>query len=377
MIDLIEAVEAAPAPEREGTLWMTPPYWRSDIAIEDDLIEEIARVVGYDNIPETMLATPLPPHGEDSIREFREALKDLLAGSGMQETISYSLTSLESLAKVGAAASKPEPLKLFNPMSVDLSYLRTTLRASILETLESSRRIAHGDGLRLFESGRVYLPKEEARERELPEEREMAVGVLSGPRHQTSWHTPQADMGFFDAKGVLERVFDKIGGRVDFEPAQDTILHPGKSARLTCDGVVVGVVGEVHPAVLERFGLEGPPVAMFELDVEALYQALATEGSRYRSSSRFPISLRDLALIIDADLPAARVQTIIDRHKLVVRSMPFDVYHGEGIPQGKKSVAYRLELQSDRGTLTSELIDKALGDIVRQLSRQVGAELRD
>ena len=377
MIDLIEAVEATPAPEREGTLWMTPPYWRSDIAIEDDLIEEIARVVGYDSIPETMLATPIPPRAGESIRPFRESLKDLLAGFGMQETISYSLTSLESLAKVDAAATLPEPLKLFNPMSVELTYLRTTLRASILETLESSRRIFGGDGLRLFESGRVYLPKEEARERELPEEREMAVGVLSGPRHQTSWQAPQVDMGFFDAKGVLERVFDKIGGRVDFEPAQEPILHPGKAARLTCDGTVVGIVGEVHPAVLERFGLEGPSVAMFELDVEALYGALATEGSRYRSSSRFQVSFRDLALIIDADLASARVQSIIDRHKMVVRSTPFDVYQGEGIPQGKKSVAYRIALQSDRGTLTSGIIDKAIGDIVRQLRREFGAEPRD
>ena len=377
IIDLIEAVEAAPAPERDSTLWMTAPYWRSDISIEDDLVEEVARVVGYDSIPETMLATSIPPRGEPSLRTFRETLKDLLASAGMQETISYSLTSLESLGKVDATASGPEPLKLANPMSVELAYLRTTLRASILETMERNRRVSRGEGLRLFEVGRVYLAKEEARERELPDEREMAVGALSGPRFQSSWHAPRVNMDFFDAKGVLETVFAKIGGHVEYEPVRDPILHPGKAARMVCGDAAVGVVGEVHPAVLERFGLEGAPVVLFELDVEALRQAIPQDGRRYRSASRFPVSQRDLALVVDTGVPSAKVQSIIDRHKLVVGSTPFDVYQGEGIGHGKKSVAYRVAFQSDRDTLTSEQVDRAQGDIMRQLRREVGAELRD
>ena len=372
VIDLIEAVEAAPAPERHSTLWMTAPYWRSDISIEDDLVEEVARVVGYDSIPETMLATSIPPHGEHSLRTFRETLRDLLASAGMQETISYSLTSLESLGKVEATALGPAPVKLANPMSVELSYLRTTLRASILETMEYNRRVSRGEGLRLFEVGRVYLPKEEAGERELPDEREMAVGALSGPRSESSWHASRVDMDFFDAKGVLETVFAKIGGQIEYEPVRDPILHPGKAARLVCGDAVVGVVGEVHPAVLERFGLDGAPVVLFELDVEALKQAIPQDGRRYRSASRFPLSHRDLALVVDTGVPSGRVQSIIDRHKLVVGSTPFDVYQGEGIAQGKKSVAYRIAFQSDRGTLTSEQVDRAQGDIMRQLRREVG-----
>ena len=152
------------------------------------------------------------------MRTLKDDLRDLLASSGMQETISYSLTGLETLRKVEALDGGPQPLKIANPMSGELEYLRTSLRGSILETLASNRRISQHEGMRLFEIGRVYLPREEARERDLPDEKEVLVGVMSGPRFPTSWQAPEGDMDFYDAKGVLES-----GARPDGHTRKSTI----------------------------------------------------------------------------------------------------------------------------------------------------------
>ncbi len=375
LIDLIEAVEGAATPERE-TLWLKPPYWRSDISIEDDLVEEVARILGYDTMPTTMLSTPIPYHAAQPLRELRERLKDLLVAAGMQETISYSLTDLESLARAEALRDGAGPLKIANPMSSQQAYLRTSLRGSILETLASNRARLAGDAIRIFEAGRVYLPREEAKERDLPHEKEVLVGVLSGPRAPDSWLGPRGDMDFFDAKGVLEFVFGKLGVEASYGPAGDAILHPGKTAQVRCGDVAVGVVGEVHPRVLERYDLQGRPVAFFELDLEVLSRATQGIRRRYRSISRFPESERDLAVVVDADIPSARPKAIIDQHRLVARSALFDVYTGPGIPEGKKSLAYRIVFQSHEGTLTAEQVNEARDEILRRLQREVGAELR-
>ena len=362
--------------EEGSFLWVEKPYWRSDIAIEDDLVEEVARIIGYEEIPTSTLSTPIPHHEPQPRRELRERIRDILATSGMQEVISYSLTDRRTLDKVEALSDAPEPLRVANPMSSEMQHLRTSLRGSLLETLASNRRGSQGEGLRLFEIGRVYLPKEEAKERDLPDEREVVVGALSGPRAATSWLAAQGDMDFFDAKGHLELMFPQLGIHVVYEPSRDPIMHPGKTARLLCAGRAIGVIGEVHPRVLERFDLEGVPAAMFEIDLESLYDAAPEYAARYAATSRFPESERDLALIVDATVQSAAIQSIIDRHGLVKRSTPFDVYTGQEIPVGKKSIAYRVVFQSSVATLTTEEIDRAQSDILRELERERGAELR-
>jgi phenylalanyl-tRNA synthetase beta chain len=307
---------------------------------------------------------------------LKEQVRDLLAAAGMQETVSYSATSLETLAGVAALVDHPQPVKIANPMSGELEYLRTSLRGSVLETLASNRRISQGGSIRLFEIGRVYLPKEEAKDRDLPDENEMLVGVLSGPRFTTSWQSPEGDLGFFDAKGVLQSVFAKLGIDLAYKPHVDSTLHPGKAARLMFGETPVGVIGELHPSVLERFDLGAGPVAMFEVELESLKEIAQRPGRGYRTASRFPESHRDLALILDASVPSDAVQAIIESNRLVVNSIPFDVYSGDGVAAGKKSVAYRVVYQSDSATLTSEQVDKAQQDILRRLRHQLGAELR-
>lgn len=375
VIDLIEAVEAAPSPERETTLWVLPPYWRSDITIEDDVVEELARVLGYDSIPTTMLSTPIPHHRQHPGRQNREQIRDALVEAGMQEIVTYPHTGIDALESVGALASKPAPLRISNPINRDRPYLRTSMRASVLETLEANRRTVHDEGIRLFEIGRVYLrnPKDEVG---LPEEKEFVAGALSGPRFPVSWHAKPVNIDYFDGKSVLESLFPALAVEVSFEAAEDRAMLPGRTARLLVDGRSIGVLGEVAPGVLSAFGLEGPSVVMFELDVAALEEAVSDSAREFTPASRFPSSERDLALIVDEDIPSADVQKVIDRNGIVARSTPFDVFSGPGVPPGKKSIAYRVEFRSSRGTLTSEQVDKVQQGILRQLNRAFGAELR-
>ena len=376
LIDLIETVEAAPSAERTDTLWLKVPYWRSDISIEDDLVEEVARIVGYDSLPTTMLSTAVPHWQPQPMTELKERVRDLLAAAGMQETISYSPTTLENLSRVDELDDSNPPLRIANPLSREWEYMRTSLRSNVLNTLSYNRRIAQGDGIRIFEVGRVYIPKPEAKDRDLPDELEMLVSVVSGPRFTASWAAEEGDMGFFDAKGALEYALGKLGVEATYESSEDSIMQPGRTARVAAGGVDLGVIGEVRPGVLEPFDLDSFPAAMFEISLDALLSVTADAQQTYTASSRYPESYRDLALVVDADVPAARIQGIIDRHALVVGSTPFDVFTGEGVAEGRKSVAFRVVFQSDRSTLTSEQVDRFQGDIMRQLRRELNAELR-
>ena len=376
LIDLIEAVEAGPSAERTDTLWLKVPYWRSDISIEDDLVEEVARIIGYDSLPATMLSTAVPHWQPRPMTHLKDLVRDLVAAAGMQETISYSPTTLENLSKVDALDEANPPLRVANPLSREWEYMRTSLRSNVLNTLAYNRRIAAGDGIRIFEVGRVYLPKPEAKERELPDEVEMLVGVVSGPRHPASWLVPNSNMGFYDAKGVIEYVLGKLGIEAVYEPSEDSVLQSGRTAKIAVGDVTLGVIGDVEDRVLGSFDLDAYPVAMFEISLPALLTALDAVDITYQGSNRYPESYRDLAIIVDNDVPAARIQGIIQRHALVVRATPFDIYSGEGVTEGRKSTAFRIVFQSNRGTLTSEQVDRFQGDIMRQLRRELNAELR-
>ena len=376
LIDLIETLEAGPSSERTSTLWLKVPYWRSDISIEDDLVEELARIIGYDSMPTTMLSGSIPHWQPQPMTQLKDTVRDLMAAAGMQETISYSPTTLQNLDAVDALDESNPPLRISNPLSREWEYMRTSLRSNILNTLSHNRRIAQGDGIRIFEVGRVYLPKLEARERDLPEEREMLVGVVSGPRFGASWIAQDANMGFFDAKGALEYVFGALGIDVAYEPSEDSILQRGRTAKLTVGGAALGVIGEVQGRLLEKFDIEAHPAAMFEIRMDTLLSVVGEVSLTYESSSRYPESYRDLAIVVDDDVPVSRIREIVERHALVVRSAPFDIYSGEGIAEGRKSVAFRIVFQSDRATLTSEQVDRFQNDILRQLSRNLNAELR-
>ena len=256
-------------------------------------------------------------------------------------------------------------------MSGELEHLRPTLRSSILSTLAANQHHSR-EGIRLFEVGRVYTPQPDG----LPLEREMLVGVVTGPRSPEGWLGDSEQMDFLDAKGILETFLGRLRVDGSFLPAEDSLFMSGRCARIESGQAKVGIVGEVHATVLERFEIDASPVALFEVDLAALIEALPQETTQYAALPRYPGAYRDLAVVLDRDVTAASVQRIIERHPLVAQATLFDVYEGAGVPDGKRSLAYRVLLQHTDRTLSGDEVDKAQADILAGLEREVGAQLR-
>ena len=232
--------------------------------------------------------------------------------------------------------------------------------------------------LALFEVGGVFL----RRDSDLPEEREMAVGVFAGPRSAPHWSTEGGQMDFFDAKGALEALLRAFGVEGSFAAIEDETFQPGRVAKVSVPAagdLGVGVVGEVAPDVLAAMDIELSPVAMFEVDLRALGSAVTAatkSGGRYEPFGRFPESIRDLALVVDEGVPVGDVIRLVERNSLVVEATVFDVYRGEGLPKGKKSLAVRVIYRSPKRTLTAEDVSRAEESILRTLASELGAELR-
>ena len=347
------------------------PYWRTDVTIADDVVEEIARIVGYDQLPTTRLRGEFPPAWPQPRRDLRTSVADILVAAGMQEVVTYSLTSLDAL---GAVLAREElsihaPLRVANPMNREQEYARTSLRASLLQTLADNVR--HRDDLTaLFETARVYLPRPD----DLPEEVETVAAVISG-RPPDRWGAPGGEpVGFYEAKSYLDLLFRRLGPSAEYAEATDYALLPGRAAAVAVDGRQVGLVGQVHPRVASQFGLEGP-VAMFELDLDALLPHV-TQVRHYQPLAPYPSLEEDLAVIVDGDVPAARVHGIIQQAPLVRSARLFDVYSGPQVPAGKRSLAFSVSYQSSDHTLTDEEVRRQRERILARLRQEVGATLR-
>jgi phenylalanyl-tRNA synthetase beta chain len=356
----------------EDQLVVSPPYWRTDIAIEEDVIEEVARTIGYDAIPESALSGQIPVAINQYDREIREETRDLLTQAGLQETISYSLVSKSLLEQVGVIGEGyPEPLRTFNPMSREQEFMRTSLRGVILRSAAAGLRIPPGYAA-LFEIGRIFIPKDG----DLPDEIEHAVAVLAGSNGDSLWDRRATRSGFYEAKSVVEFVLGRLGIKATFERGNDPILHPGRTARVLANGIDIGVVGELHPRIITSFDFPVETVALLDLDLRKLTQQTRWLRHRFNAFSRYPSAERDLALLVDTQVPADRLRLVIESNELVVHVELFDVFEGEGVPPGKKSLAYRLTLQSQVGNLAAEQINDAVADIVVHLESDTGATLR-
>ncbi len=359
------------------------PYWRTDVNIADDVVEEVARVIGYDKIPAEQLAGHIPAPITQPLRDVRERTRDLLAESGMQEVITYSLTTLQALAKVlpkEDLALYP-PYRVANPVSAEHEYLRPTLRASVLQTLGSNLRFQEGP-VALFESARVYLrPEESASAADAPEgeharpvEREHVCGVISGHRYDR-WGRPSGEpLDFFDAKAYVEDLLRGFGARAEYAAASEHALAPGRTAEVRVEGKRVGVLAQVHPDVAASFDIE-QEAFLFELVLDDLLP-FASERRTLRDVSRFPAVEQDLALIVDVTTAAGDVQRAIESATLVRRAAVFDVYAGGQVPAGKKSIAFAVAWQAEDHTLTDEEVARAQRKLVERLRREFGAELR-
>jgi len=355
----------------KSEVWVTAPYWRSDIHQTVDLVEEVARIIGYDKIPATMLGQPLPRQNPNPIVRLKQKIGRSLTGYGFQEVITYSLTSLELLNKLLPEPHPldPMPLRVVNPMTADQEYLRPNLRANLLAALSANRR--HEDGsIRLFELGKVYLP----RHKDLPDEREVVCGVLSGPRLEKSWQGEDELLDFFDAKGVVEGLLSQLGVEASFEEGEDESLHPDKQATIVVAGSRLGVIGELHPKVSQAFDIT-EPVYLFEIDLTALLPFTISQ-KMFQPILRFPATVRDIAVVVDVKVTHRKIQDIIKNFPLVGRVTIFDVYSGEQVPPGKKCLVYRLTFQSDTHTLTDEEVNRIQQQILDKLYQELGATLR-
>ena len=350
---------------------VTPPYWRSDVHQAVDLIEEVARIIGYDNIPATMLTQSIPRQSPEPILSLKREVRDSLIGYGFQEVITYSLTSSEMLNKLLPEPHpvKPVPLRIANPMTLEQEYLRPNLRANLLAALSANRRY-EGGGLRLFELGKVYL----SREKDLPDEPEVVCGILSGSRWEKSWHGGDDLFDFYDVKGLVEGLLSHLGVEDGFGGSEDESLHPVKQAAIVIGGNKLGVVGELHPKVSLAFEIP-EAVYLFEINLTALLP-FTLAHRMFQPISPFPTIVRDIALVVDAGVTHQRVKDIIQSFPRVKQVTVFDVYSGKQVPPGKKSLAYSITFQSPTHTLTDEEVNQVQQQILDKLSSELGATLR-
>ena len=362
-----------------------PPYWRTDVAIADDVVEEVARIKGYDNLPSLGLPGALPDPERDPLRETREAVRDALAALGCAEAITYAAVSETALAALPGPAQTVEALALLNPMSQEHACMRTSLRTGLLTAYAANapRGRARPTGpVQLFEAGKVFLPRGPA---DLPDERLHLLIVAGGATAPSPHDTTVRPLDLFDLKGLLDGVAASL--RLRFEYASpsgpDLALLPGLTATVSVPQgqgkrrrlSAIGVVGRLDPALAGRFDIEDD-VFLAEIDLTAL-ATLETPPVRVGTLSRFPLVVEDLAVVVDEDTPAAAVAAILTRPGLVERADLFDLYRGPPVAQGKVSLAYSVTYRADDRTLTDDEVAKVRGGIVKQLQRELAASIRE
>ena len=351
-------------------LWqVTPPSRRFDLVIEEDLIEELARVHGYARLPAVRPAPRgnFPPAGDDRVSRQRLALA--LVDRGYQEAITYSFVEPKLQALIDPHG---RPLGLSNPLSAELAVMRTSLWPGLLQALayNANRQVAR---VRLFEIGLRFVEAGG----EVRQDAAVA-GLISGPRSPEQWALPATPVDFFDLKADVEALLAITGcaDRFSFEPAEHPALHPGQSARLRRDGRAVGWLGRLHPALEAQLGLDEAPL-LFEVELAAL---TAGRVPVYAEVSRFPVVRRDLAVVLPQQVPAADILATARAacaQAPVQELLIFDVYQGPGVPAGCKSVALGITLADTERTLSDADVEPLLARVLHALAEAHQAQLRD
>jgi len=377
---VLTALQFQVKPTGEG--WsVTTPQTRMDIQSgAADLIEELARVSGYDKLPGRLLPLELPEQRGNRSLELEESVRDLLADQGLQEAITYSFSSPEQEGKLspGSTANEAAYVTLRNPISPERAVMRRSLLPGLLDVVAMNLQTV--EGVAFFEVGAVFLPKAGAK---LPEEPRRLGLVLVGRRSAAAWDdllgVKPAGFDFYDLKGVVESLAADLHlPEVSFRSVKTVPhLHPGRAAELLVKGVVVGAFGELHPKVAASFKLEGRSVQAAELDLETILAAVP-ERFPYRPFSTFPPAKRDIAVIVPQETTAEAVLSEVRAAggDLLSEVSLFDVYTGDSIPAGTKSLAFALAYQAADRTLADKEIDKAHQKIEGRLRHVLKAQIR-
>lgn len=350
---------------------VTVPTRRGDVTIEEDLIEEVARIFGYDNLGSTLPVGSSTPGHLTAYQSKRRMVRSFLEGSGLYQAITYSLTSGARAAQY--ALETREPIRLAMPMSEDHSTLRLSIVPQLLNVLKhnAARQI---DSLSVYEIGDVFLSKGAE---ELPEEREHLAGAITGLWQSHLWQGEKKPVDFFVVKGILEGLFAKLGleTSIQFRQAVKEGMHPGRTAEILLNGLAIGFVGQTHPMVEKEYDLKETYV--FELSLKSLLEA-ETAPLHYQAIPRYPSITRDIALVVDKTTAAGELESMIKAAggNLLKEVQVFDLYEGERMEQGKKSIAFSLKYFDPERTLTDEDVVKAHDQVLQAVKEKAGAVLR-
>lgn len=353
------------------TITVTAPTRRGDIQIEEDLIEEVARLFGYDHIPMTLPVGSSTPGRLTAYQEKRRIVRHFLEGAGLYQAITYSLTSEEKVAQY--SMGETEAIRLSMPMSEERSILRLSIVPQLLEVLKYNGA-RQNDSVGIYETGAVFLANSGE---ELPEEREHLAAAVTGIWHNHSWQGEKKPVDFYVLKGVLEGMFAKLGltDKVNYLQATINGLHPGRTAEVMLNGEKVGFIGQVHPSVQKKLDLKDTYV--FELSLKSVLDA-AIEALHYEAIPRFPSITRDIALVVDKEKSAGDLKSIIVEAggRVLKEVNVFDLYEGDRMEEGKKSIAFSLKYVDPERTLTDEDITKTHEKVLHALQEKAEAVLR-
>lgn len=379
VVQILNRLEFTVKVDGETIIAQTPPH-RLDIGHGiigmADLMEEIARIYGYDRIPETRLSDELPPQRGNPSLELEETLRDLLVNLGLQEVITHRLTNpeLENRMMPAGKQTQTEYVRIENPIASDRIVLRKSLLSSLLNIAERNSR--HTSSMAFFELGQEFHP---VRGVLLPNEQRKLAILFSGPRSLPYWQSSdQSIMDFYDIKGVIAGLLDALHIKnIHYVGGNHESFHPGKCSQIMVEDQVIGVFGEIHPQVQENFNLNEFPVLVAELDVEKIPDLLP-KHYYVEPVPVFPPVLEDLAFAVDEQV---QVQEIIENIRAaggqtVANIQLFDVYRGGQAGEGKKSLAFSLTYQVPDRTLTDKEVARIRTKIIQQLKEKLGAELR-
>ena len=368
MVDILTKLEFG-ITESGDTIEALVPTWRDDVTGMPDIAEEIARIVSYDNIAPTIPVAILSSGGMTPKKALTKEVTHYLAHAGLSQIITFSFMHKDGLTNMmlPEGDNRYTAIPILNPISEEFPYMRTTLVPAVIEA--AKRNIAQQNkDLWLFETANVYEPKALPLT-EVPHERPMACGIMMGKVTEAAWNQAQRDTDFYDVKGVVDGLLAKLGlTQYDIQPSSESYYHPGVSAHYTVNGVTVANYGELHPQVVKNFDLSGK-VYMFEIDLEAVL-SITVPPFRYQSFSKFPGTSRDLAIVAPVSVTSGDIVALIKEHggEYLESVSIFDVYEGEHIEAGYRSLAYNLQFRSMEGTLNDEDIDGAIQAIIDALA---------
>ena len=368
MVDILTKLEFG-ITESGDTIESLVPTWRDDVTGMPDIAEEVARIVSYDNIAPTIPVAILSSGGMTPKKALTKEVTHYLAHAGLSQIITFSFMHKDGLTNMmlPEGDNRYTAIPILNPISEEFPYMRTTLVPAVIEA--AKRNIAQQNkDLWLFETANVYEPKALPLT-EVPHERPMACGIMMGKVTEAAWNQAQRDTDFYDVKGVVDGLLAKLGlTQYDIQPSSESYYHPGVSAHYTVNGVTIANYGELHPQVVKNFDLSGK-VYMFEIDLEAVL-SITVPPFRYQSFSKFPGTSRDLAIVAPVSVTSGDIVALIKEHggEYLESVSIFDVYEGEHIEAGYRSLAYNLQFRSMEGTLNDEDIDGAIQAIIDALA---------